>query len=147
MIHQQLYNYIERNPHMRMLFIFDKMDDYEVEAQNAVWEENYIYYRFDGKWINLKLRANREWQDKKVVLLLSNELRPDVEKMLTFHLTESNESISTITGMNRNVVNYQLKKLSKIINIERSGSNKKGKLEIITQMNMDKLLTYLYPPI
>lgn len=34
--------------------------------------------------------------------------------------------LSTVTGLDRNAVNYQLKKLRKIINIERSGSDKKG---------------------
>ena len=37
---------------------------------------------------------------------------------------------STVTGLDRNAVNYQLKKLRKIINIERSGSDKKGSWKI-----------------
>ena len=38
--------------------------------------------------------------------------------------------LSTVTGLDRNAVNYQLKKLRKIINIERSGSDKKGSWKI-----------------
>lgn len=34
--------------------------------------------------------------------------------------------LSTVTGLDRNAVNYQLKKLRTIINIKRAGSNKKG---------------------
>lgn len=34
--------------------------------------------------------------------------------------------LSTVTELDRNAVNYQLKKLRKIIKIERSGSDKKG---------------------
>lgn len=38
--------------------------------------------------------------------------------------------LSTVIGLDRNAVNYQLKKLKKIINIERSGSDKKGSWKI-----------------
>lgn len=38
--------------------------------------------------------------------------------------------LSTVIGLDRNAVNYQLKKLRKIINIERSGSDKKGSWKI-----------------
>ena len=34
--------------------------------------------------------------------------------------------LSTVIGLDRNAVNYQLKKLRRIINIDRTGSDKKG---------------------
>lgn len=38
--------------------------------------------------------------------------------------------LSTVTGLDRNAVNYQLKKLRKIIDIKRIGSDKKGSWKI-----------------
>ena len=89
MIQKRIYNYFERNPQLRVLFVFDKMGGFEAELQDAQWGDDYIYHVFDGKWFNLKLSLNREWQDKKVVLLFPWELRPDTEeKRLNFPLLD-----------------------------------------------------------
>lgn len=89
MIQKRIYNYFERNPQLRVLFVFDKMGGFEAELQNAQWGDDYIYYVFDGKWFNLKLSLNREWQEKRVVLLFPWELRPDTEeKRLNFPLLD-----------------------------------------------------------
>ena len=39
--------------------------------------------------------------------------------------------LSTVTGLDRNAVNYQLRKLRRIINIERVGSDKKGSWKLL----------------
>lgn len=58
----------------------------------------------------------------------------DIQLSLLQKMTEDPNitiaKLSTVTGLDRNAVNYQLKKLRKIINIERSGSDKKGCWEI-----------------
>lgn len=69
MIQKRIYNYFDRDPQLRVLFVFDKMSGFEAELQDSSWKDEYIYHVFDGKWFNLKLSLNREWQDKKVVLL------------------------------------------------------------------------------
>ena len=63
----------------------------------------------------------------------------DIQLSLLQKMTEDPNitiaKLSTVTGLDRNAVNYQLKKLRKIINIERSGSDKKRKLGNIIQMS------------
>lgn len=89
MIQKRIYNYFERNPQLKVLFVFDKMGGFEAELQDATWEDEYVYHVFDGKWFNLKLKANRDWTSKKVVLLFPWELRPDTEeKKLNFPLLD-----------------------------------------------------------
>lgn len=89
MIQKRIYNYFDRNPQLRVLFVFDKMGGFEAELQDTQWEDDYIYHVFDGRWFNLKLSVNREWKDKKVVLLFPWELRPDTEeKRLNFPLLD-----------------------------------------------------------
>lgn len=89
MIQKRIYNYFDRNPQLRVLFIFDKMGGFEAELKEAQWEEDYIYHVFDGKWFNLKLKTNVDWADKKVVLLFPWEMRPDTEeKKLNFPLLD-----------------------------------------------------------
>ena len=89
MIQQRIYNYFERNPQLRVLFLFDKMGVYEGELLNAQWADGYQFHAFDGKWFNLKLKLNHEWKEEKVVLLFPWELRPDSEaKMLAFPLLD-----------------------------------------------------------
>ncbi len=54
----------------------------------------------------------------------------DTQKILLQHMIENPAititGLSTVTGLDRNAVNYQLKKLRKLISIARSGSDKKG---------------------
>lgn len=89
MIQKRIYNYFERNPQLRVLFVFDKMGGFEAEFIDVSWEDEYIYHIFDGKWFNLKLHVNRDWTEKKVVLLFPWELRPDTEeKKLNFPLLD-----------------------------------------------------------
>ena len=58
----------------------------------------------------------------------------DIQQLMLQKMVESPTitiaELSTVTGIDRNAVNYQLKKLRKIINIERSGSDKKGSWNI-----------------
>ena len=40
---KRIYNYFERNPQLKVLFVFDKLGAYEVELQDAQWKEEYVY--------------------------------------------------------------------------------------------------------
>ncbi len=89
MIQKRIYNYFERNPQLRVLFLFDKMGGFEADLSEKTWPEDYIYKVFDGRWFNLKVELQREWKDKKVVLVFPYELRPDTEeKRLKFPLLD-----------------------------------------------------------
>lgn len=89
MIQERIYNYFERNPQLKVLFIFDKMGGIEAELNDATWSDKYVYKVFDGRWFNLKLAINREWKDKRIVLLFEWSLRPDTEgKALKFPLLD-----------------------------------------------------------
>lgn len=89
MTQNRIYNYFDRNPELRVLFVFDKMGIIEGELMDVVWPEEYVYKVFDGKWFNTKLSINREWTDKKVVLLFPWELRPETEeKRAAFQLLD-----------------------------------------------------------
>ena len=89
MIQDRIYNYFERNPQLKVLFIFDRMGGMEAELTEVSWPEEYVFKKFDGKWFNLKLSISRDWADKRVVLLFPSELRPDTEeKRLNFPLLD-----------------------------------------------------------
>lgn len=60
--------------------------------------------------------GNIELSDTQVILLRNMIENP----IITI------AELSTVTGLDHNAVNYQLKKLRTIINIKRAGSNKKG---------------------
>ena len=66
--------------------------------------------------------------------ILDNHEITDIQQALLKEMTDNPNitiaGLSTVTGLDRNAVNYQLKKLRKIINIERSGSDKKGSWKI-----------------
>lgn len=86
---ERIYNYFDRDPQLRVLFIFDRMGGNEAELSGVNWPEDYEYKVFDGKWFNTKLAISREWRNKKVVLLFPYELRPDTEeKRLKFPLLD-----------------------------------------------------------
>lgn len=89
MTQERIYNYFERNPQLKVLFIFDRLGGMEAELTEAVWPEEYVFKKFDGKWFNLKLSISRDWTDKRVVLLFPWEMRPDTEeKCLHFPLLD-----------------------------------------------------------
>ncbi|ROT16597.1 PglZ domain-containing protein [uncultured Duncaniella sp.] len=89
MIQDRIYNYFERNPQLKVLFIFDRLGGMEAELTEVSWPEEYVFKKFDGKWFNLKLSISRDWADKRVVLLFPSELRPDTEeKRLNFPLLD-----------------------------------------------------------
>lgn len=89
MTEKRIYNYFDRNPELKVLFVFDKMAIIESELKDVAWPEDYVYKVFDGKWFNLKLSINRDWNDKKVVLLFPWDLRPETEeKRAAFQLLD-----------------------------------------------------------
>ena len=89
MVQERIYNYFERNPQLRVLFIFDTMNIIFTELEGMEWSENYIYKVFDGAWFNTKYAIENTWKDKNVVLLFTEETCPQTEEqMLKFPLLD-----------------------------------------------------------
>ena len=63
----QIYNYFEREPELKVLFIFN--DDFlALELQEVQWKEGYRYVDFKGDWFTTKYLLNTEWGNDKVIL-------------------------------------------------------------------------------
>ena len=85
----RIYSYFERNPKLRVLFIFDSIDMIGSELQDVEWKEGYRYQVFDGTWFGTKYKLENEWKDEKVVLLFKEEDRPkDEASRLKFPLLD-----------------------------------------------------------
>lgn len=68
MIQNKIYQYFERDPDLRVLFIFDE-EFIEDELKDLTWRDGYRYVVFQGDWFTMKYRINNEWQNEKVILL------------------------------------------------------------------------------
>ena len=53
MVQDRIYNYFERTPKLRVLFIFDNMAIIESELQDVSWKEGFHYVVFDNLYIGM----------------------------------------------------------------------------------------------
>lgn len=91
MIPQRIYEYFDRNPWLHVLFIFDKMEVFAAELNDAEWNDNYKFLKFDGKWFSIKYHVEHDWKNKRVVLLFDGDKfkRPTTEEeMMKFPLLD-----------------------------------------------------------
>lgn len=89
MVQERIYNYFERNPKLRVLFIFDRMSMIESELQGVSWQDGFHYVVFDGTWFGTKYAIENQWKDEKVVLLFKEEYKPvNEQKRLEFPLLD-----------------------------------------------------------
>ncbi len=66
MLEQKIYNYFERNPELRVLFIF--INPYlKDELGTITWKDGYRYVEFKGDWFTCKYKLDTEWANDKVV--------------------------------------------------------------------------------
>ena len=72
MVKDRIYSYFERNPQLRVLFIFDKMDMIRNELEGVDFGEGYVYEVFDGAWFNAKYNIENTWRDMRVILLFTS---------------------------------------------------------------------------
>lgn len=64
---QKIYNYFEREPELKVLFIFN--DDFLADELSVVeWKAGYRYVDFKGDWFTTKYKLDTEWADEKVIL-------------------------------------------------------------------------------
>lgn len=85
----KIYNYFERNPRLKVLFIFDPFGDLEVELSEWTWKDGYRYVAFDGGWFKTKYALEHDWKDEKVILLFrQNNPSGNQQSMLDFPLMD-----------------------------------------------------------
>lgn len=68
MIQDKIYQYFERDPELKVLFIFNN-EFLAMELQEVEWRTGYRYVEFKGDWFTTKYRLDNEWQNEKVILL------------------------------------------------------------------------------
>lgn len=85
----KIYNYFERNPQLKVLFVFDLFGDLEVELSEWTWKNGYRYVAFDGGWFKTKYAIEHDWKDEKVILLFrQNNPSGSQQSMLEFPLMD-----------------------------------------------------------
>ena len=68
MIRDKIYQYFERDPELKVLFIFNN-EFLAMELQEVEWRTGYRYVDFKGDWFTVKYKLDNEWQNDKVILL------------------------------------------------------------------------------
>lgn len=67
-----IYQYFDRNPQLRVLFIFN--DDWAAdELSHAKWAEGYRYVDFKGDGFTVKYNLDNDWKHDKVILMMHQE--------------------------------------------------------------------------
>ncbi len=76
MIQDKIYSYFERNPQLKVLFVFDGTRDKLAELENAEWKPEYRFVVFKDNWFTIKYNLTHDWQEDKVVLMFEGVLPP-----------------------------------------------------------------------
>ena len=68
----KIYNYFDKNPDLRVLFIFN--DEFlAMELAEVTWKEGYRYVDFKGDWFTTKYNLDNAWANDKVILYFHQE--------------------------------------------------------------------------
>ena len=71
-ITDKIYNYFDRNPDLKVLFVFN--DEFlAMELAEAEWKEGYRYVDFKGDWFTTKYNLDTVWPNDKVILYFHQE--------------------------------------------------------------------------
>ena len=76
MIQDKIYTYFDGNDALRVLFIFDQVQQIESELSSCVWKDGYHYEVFDGRWFTTKYKIEHDWTGLRVILLFPNMIEP-----------------------------------------------------------------------
>lgn len=79
MIQEKIYKYFELNDRLKVLFIFDQLNQIQSELEEAQWPDGYRYVVFTEDWFNIKYHLATDWASDKVVLLFQNMLEPGTD--------------------------------------------------------------------
>src|SRR5574344_94989 len=63
----KIYHYFERDPELKVLFIFNE-EFLAMELEETQWKEGYRYVDFKGDWFTTKYKLYTEWAKDKVIL-------------------------------------------------------------------------------
>ena len=66
-LQDKIYSYFERNPQLRVLFIFSNAMQ-PIELREMEWREGVVYAEARNNWFTIKYRLDHEWADKHIVL-------------------------------------------------------------------------------
>ena len=88
MTEDKIYQYFERDPELKVLFIFNN-EFLAAELADVEWRTGYRYVDFKGDWFTVKYRLDNEWQHDKVILMM-HQASPLQQKSLqkTFPLMD-----------------------------------------------------------
>lgn len=69
MVQDKIYQYFERDPELKVLFIFNN-DFLAMELDGLEWRTGYRYVDFKGDWFTVKYNLDNDWQYDKVILMM-----------------------------------------------------------------------------
>ena len=74
-LQRKIYEYFDRDPELRVLFIFqDSVDMFTTaELESAEWKPGYRYVDFKGDWFTTKYRLDNDWQNDRVIIFCHQE--------------------------------------------------------------------------
>ncbi len=71
-VQDKIMAYFDRNPELRVLFIFN--DEWlTADLAEMEWPEGYRYVDFKGDWFTTKYHLDNEWKQERVILLFHQE--------------------------------------------------------------------------
>ena len=69
MVQDKIYQYFERDPELKVLFIFNN-EFLAAELAGLEWRTGYRYVDFQGDWFTVKYNLDNDWQYDKVILMM-----------------------------------------------------------------------------
>ena len=69
MVQDKIYQYFERDPELRVLFIFNNENLWADDLEGLEWRTGYRFVDFKGDWFTMKYKLDNEWQYDKVILM------------------------------------------------------------------------------
>jgi len=69
MVQDKIYQYFERDPELKVLFIFNN-EFLAAELAGLEWRTGYRYVDFKGDWFTVKYNLDNDWQYDKVILMM-----------------------------------------------------------------------------
>ena len=69
MVQDKIYQYFERDPELKVLFIFNN-EFLAAELAGVEWRTGYRYVDFKGDWFTVKYYLDNDWQYDKVILMM-----------------------------------------------------------------------------
>ena len=74
-LQKKIYDYFDRNPELKVLFIFQNSVDLFAASDlgTAEWRTGYRFVDFKGDWFTTKYNLDNDWQYEKVIIFCHTE--------------------------------------------------------------------------